>query len=709
MGANVTRRALRVYGALSELKGSDADVLDALIPFFEPILSVMNGRVFDPHVFSAGVRKLYRWRFTGDIAATFIPRLERKGFLKKEASANQKAVWSVQYKQDAESEPASAVITAFEQIIDEFTKFSPRLTDLLSYKRSRDELKDILIRFLVTMDAHGAGAYAPELGLFEPGGEAGRLLSQLAEGGTPLNDDDKYMCARFVQDLMKRRPEFVPHLVRLASIALLTEVIEDFIKPTHVEAKTDLVVVLDAPIALDLLGCSGKALRDDVATIVTALKKIGASFIVFPTSCVEMQRNLRSMLSLSKEERRGYTHNAMIKGEVANDFVTAVANNPEAALERIGIAVRSVNLDSFPGAHKYFSNAQFDDFLNSIWWGNHINAKEHDATCAALIMRLRDGRHSSDVFKCRYVMATRNGNFVNHARSYCLTSRMINETQEGPIIHQRELATVAWLRTGLGGDETIPRGHLVATCDRVLQVRPEVRAAVAAQLTRITPDRLEQFNLLMQDARSVRKLADQTLNNESVVTSENAEQLLNVMRLATAEELQERHEAEMRAKQAASAIEIEKASSEIESLSKEVSDLKNQQAEVFALKELQLKSVVAAVNKVCQRTEIVAAIILAAIGVCAIINQLTGYFATYWVWTVLSFIGGVLGFIRLGFAIFERPMPALATLLNGFCRRVTRRKFASLGLDIEMARLEYKSGRVYLAEKELLPRLRSAQ
>lgn len=49
--SSVTRRALRVYAALNELKGNDNDVLDALIPFFEPILTLMNGTIFDPHVF----------------------------------------------------------------------------------------------------------------------------------------------------------------------------------------------------------------------------------------------------------------------------------------------------------------------------------------------------------------------------------------------------------------------------------------------------------------------------------------------------------------------------------------------------------------------------------------------------------------------------------------------------------------------------------
>jgi hypothetical protein len=77
--SSVTRRALRVYAALSELQPGQQDVLDALIPFFEPILEVMDGKFFDPRLFALGVQKVYRWRFTADIAAQLIPRLKRAG------------------------------------------------------------------------------------------------------------------------------------------------------------------------------------------------------------------------------------------------------------------------------------------------------------------------------------------------------------------------------------------------------------------------------------------------------------------------------------------------------------------------------------------------------------------------------------------------------------------------------------------------------
>src|SRR5262249_55970683 len=104
----------------------------------------------------------------------------------------------------------------------------------------------------------------------------------------------------------------------------------------------------------------------------------------------------------------------------------------------------------------------------------------------------------------------------------------------GPVIHQRELATIAWLRTGLGGAALeIPRAHLIATCDRVLRLRLEVQDAVAKSLAAITPENIDQFNLLIQDHRRLGKVADETLNDERVVTSENAVLLLQAMREAT--------------------------------------------------------------------------------------------------------------------------------------------------------------------------------
>jgi hypothetical protein len=530
----ITRRALRVYTALSALQPGQQDVLDALLPFFEPILEVMNGKLFEPRLFALGVQKLYRWRFTADIATQLIPRLTRGGHLEAVAAQpGKQAAYIVKFKAPPGGEPIDDVLN---EIIDEFEAFSPRLTDLLHYTRTREELTDILIRFLVSLDAYNPATFGTELARLRLNEEDTRILGALEEGGEPLRSDDRYMAARFVQYICGNRADAVPNLARLASIGLLTEVVEDFVKPVGIERQANLTIAVDAPLALDFLGCSGTALKDDVRIIFDALKGIGCKFVAFPVTCSEIHRNLTSMLALPDTKRHGYTHQAILKREVSREYVQAVANDPERALEQAGIAVLPIDLKYRPDTHRYFTDAQYEDFFSSINWVHEVPPREHDAASFALTMRLRAGRHRSDIFQCGYIFATRNPRFVQHSRQYCLASKLLYETQENAVIHQRELATATWLRTGLGVAERIPRGQLLAACDRVLRVRSEVRDAVAARLKEFTPDKVEQFELLISDYRSLRRLADQTLNNENVVTTENAAELLEAMRQATIEE-----------------------------------------------------------------------------------------------------------------------------------------------------------------------------
>ncbi|MGO8468007.1 hypothetical protein AB9F45_25965 [Rhizobium leguminosarum] len=679
--SNVTRHALRVYAALGELKGKDNDVLDALIPFFDPVLTVFNGRIFDPHLFALGIRKIYKWRFTGDIAETFIPRLERKGILKKRAASGGAAVWVVNFTSASLGEAPSSILSTFTKIIDEFEKFPPRVTDLLSYSRGRDELEDILIRFLVSMDSPGEGAYLPQLGDLEPGGQAGEILSQLEEGGRPLDQNDRYMCARFVRHLMQARPELSGQLARLASIALLTEVVDDFIKPTNFESRTELTVVLDGPIALDLLGCSGRSLKDDIVTIVEALKAIGAKVVVFPPTCAEMQRNLRSMLALPAQQRYGYTQNAMLKREITEDFVVAVSNNPERALEQAGVTVRPLSLEGLPSSHRYFTSEHYEDFFSTITWGNQVQAREHDATCAALVMRLREGRHSGDLFKCKYVMVTRNPTFVRHVRKYCLESRMITQVQEGPVIHQRELAMTAWLRTGLGANEVVPRRHLISTCDRVLQVRPEVRAAVASHLARLTPERLEQFELLMLDAKSVQKLTDETLNNEHVVTAGNAEHLLQVMRDATAEDVRQRYETELESERALSAQRQEEIESKVEGLAAKLAEAGDHAAEEVRRTDVAMGRILESINRDARALEWIVTAFVLAIVLIGAVSAYIGWFQNYRFIKIITTVAGALSVLRLIFGVLEKPMPGLVSLLNLRIRRSIKKQLELGGFD----------------------------
>ena len=207
----------------------------------------------------------------------------------------------------------------------------------------------------------------------------------------------------------------------------------------------------------------------------------------------------------------------------------------------------------------------------------------------------------------------------------------------------------------------------------------------------------------MQDARSVQKLADETLNNEDVVTSENAEHLLEVMREATAEELKEKHEAELMAERTAAQKERDRAASELASLSGQVSSLREREAQGKALIESQLQGVVSSINDTAKTSEVTVAAMLLALGCLGVFNMATGSLEGYRFWSIVLIFGGVAGFARLVYGLMERPMPALRSLLNVYCRWTAKRRLAAIGLSNEFGRFGYKDGRVTLAER-LVPK-----
>ena len=93
----VTQRALRVFAVLETYRAGSPDILDALLPFFEPILSEFEGQILDQQVFANHVRNDYRWNFTADIVEELIPRFEARNWLKNISDTGSDAIYKVTY------------------------------------------------------------------------------------------------------------------------------------------------------------------------------------------------------------------------------------------------------------------------------------------------------------------------------------------------------------------------------------------------------------------------------------------------------------------------------------------------------------------------------------------------------------------------------------------------------------------------------------
>lgn len=300
-------------------------------------------------------------------------------------------------------------------------------------------------------------------------------------------------------------------------------------------------------------------------------------------------------------------------------------------------------------------------------------------------MRLREGKQSADIFNTKSVFITRNGAFSRFSRRYCLDSQLLHEYQEGPVIHQRELATVAWLRTGLGSAEAIPRGHLVASCERVLRVRPEVVEAIRQKVANVS-DKAEQLELLLQDYRSVRKLADETMNDENVVTAENAEHLLDLMRTATAAEVKREYDDRLKAEQkkhrdAASESrgklegEVKARADEVQRLAAEVDRLETLNELIAAQHSRVECAIVDSVNGPLTFLRWFLTVVLLAGGLVAALNFVTGW----WFWLLVSL--GLGGIYQLLAQFLHWPAFGIRDLLNYVAGRLIKREIGRRGTD----------------------------
>ena len=214
---------------------------------------------------------------------------------------------------------------------------------------------------------------------------------------TTLTDEESFLCARFVEDAIKTDPEASETLARIASIGLLTEVVQDFVKPDTPIETSNLTVYLDAPVAMEFLGVSGRAARDNTAPVIGELRRIGAKVRIFGQSVNEIEQSLKAVLANPRPT--GPTAQALARGEVLPDYVTQVSASAGVFLEGAGIRVAQRTLDQFPGEHAYFTGEQRDEIYSALTFQQNPNARDHDADVTTLIMRQRHGNEHSDIFR----------------------------------------------------------------------------------------------------------------------------------------------------------------------------------------------------------------------------------------------------------------------------------------------------------------------
>ncbi len=517
----LTRTAVRIYGALSALGNGSGSVMESLLPFFDPILQRHVGEKLDPHAIAAEIRDTYKWNFNADLVESFVPFIEKHGWIRADIPGQHDTTYTITLDvSDEQDYGKNPIVDELKRISIEFKNFSYELSPLTTIPREVEEFEDILVEWLLYIEAFSEKNvdftvhYRPD--------DDGKLVRKIEiPRSTSLRDEEQFLCARFVQHVLEQDHGGAEILARIASIGLLTEVVQDFIKPSTSVDKTNLVVYVDAPVAMELIGVSGSASKDNIEPIINELIRMGASVRIFGQSIEEIKHNLEAVLRNPRPT--GPTAQALIRREVIREYVVSASQNPERILEEFGIRPTYRTLEQTPSEHKFFSAEHRNDLYARLRYAENSHARDHDADITTFTVRQRSGRTSSDLFQSHAVILTRNGLLAQIVR------QQFREIEGGasnlipPVVHRRAFATAMWLRTGMGAsDLSIPKRMLLASCERVLAIRPGVVDAVK-RLTDAMADKAkaQQLDLLISEDRSAQALMDKTLGLTNVVTEEN--------------------------------------------------------------------------------------------------------------------------------------------------------------------------------------------
>lgn len=360
------------------------------------------------------------------------------------------------------------------------------------------------------------------------------------ENSERLTTDQDYLCARFLEHINDNDSSLSGLLGSLSALGFLAFISEDFCKPQSSRA-SELKVIVDGPVLLDYLECSGKARAEAPQKLFENLRSMGCSITTF-THCVrEAQRALKTVLRTERSQRYGPTGDALKRGLVREDRLEGILKNFEAAIKQSKVTILPDSIELYPNSHQFFTKAQSDAVIEMVNWhdGDNEDAILADADTITLTIRRRGGHRTSDVFDSRFVAVTNNSTYFGATRRFLTQNFIYSAAQIPPVISLQELAAKTWLEVGAKSDNNsnIALSQLLLSCERSLRLNEEVVNRAREELSQISEERLAEFDLLLSVPRSVRALVDKTLNNASYVTSESIEGLMDAAIHAAAEQV----------------------------------------------------------------------------------------------------------------------------------------------------------------------------
>ena len=714
-------RPLALWGLVSASVFTDRPSPDfylGLIPFFEPYIQDNDGKILDVAALKSYAETKLMFQLNDDVADLFIARLEQVGWLQIVAEDVDARIYRCKFAGSSiEKKDYADAEKRLIQLVEGFRRYLSGSSASIE-SASTEEIEEHFLKFLSHQST------------FE-----GREFESLDSSNIEVGQIE-YWIAKYIASLSQRDPDSFEFVQKISGISLLTDALLELRNPSEsiAQAKT-LVVFLDGPLLMNHLGLSGKRAKENTSYVVEKLRQAGATIACFRHSCDEVKDNLAAVLARAPYERTGPSAEAMRDGSVTESFLASVKNNVEHFVKTLGrVQIMPLKVAQFRSVEK-FCDDSLQLRLSSKMPAQTDLARARDADSITIIMRRRQGFETSDFCSSKFVLITSNAQLVRRSNEILREHKAIgiNKSLIGPAIQDRIVGGILFANFGLAEKRDISRTQLLATCARVVMLRPKILERMRQQIALLNrPQDAAVVDALLSQPRASEIVMDYTIGKSRSISASNIEDLISAVKRVSADEVRREYEARMERERIEAECHLEEktrglilefekekeslekerrerlveqnsVSEKITALEKQLAHLANEKTEreenrslefnrMLASGKLAAESAMKAVALQERLVLIVCFLLLAAVFLVPLI------FSLHWIAMVFGLIGSVLSAFAMAFFFWNRPVNLVNRFFERRAIRAARAELIRLQMDYLQShmQLDYKNCKVIM-------------
>jgi len=552
--------------------------LHGLTPLFGACVSKKNGSLYEASAIADRVKSSFDLAISPLVVDSMVPALVDAGYLEPLAHASELFRCLAPDPDRDEAAVANEIDVLFQQ----FRDFAKQELVKTGREISEEDLDSALLDSLIRPNILAVTLSTAEK----------RKQGQLSLKKDPTSSvrSEKeavaFLCADFIDQHLRGKPELTDALVNASWGALIAEVVMELQRPDAPTDLSGLKVIIDAPVILDALDVGDVSSSRYANDLLKLLSNAGVSPRIFPHSLEEMRAVLGTTLT---NIDLGYEISGPINARARKDpshlaHVRAVFASLDSRVTSLGFV--EIQPEEFERDGDLF---RFDDDMISdlrVWIAGehiheHVERDMRDAMSVGYTTRMRGGAPSTSLSQCGAVFVSKNARLVGKSAAFMAAKKLAAEYAVPVVVTDQQLAGVLWFSAG--GASTDQSGRqltqlkLAANCARAVMPSPDLINSMRKYLT--DPEKSAEFEALLKNDRSAVCLVRETLGASSLSTADDAEKVLSSMKSAAIEEerarLQEQFNTAQQQREEIHAAQVEQLEDKIQ---KQTEHLMGQQA-----------------------------------------------------------------------------------------------------------------------------------